>query len=227
MPATYQYVDENGQSYDIPGVLDPVALTAVATTSGSNLLTCASTTGVFPGMAVNAPNFPVGTFVHAVKDATTLELWLSVFNRSTGVWTTTAANANATATGSSLLARALGYCPHTIIEHAYAMGAWRNLHSAATNNGVGFYNSASFGEASNSTPYGRGVAMVPSAGAFTSGEYKATAADFRTSDTIAATPLKRHNGELWGDYILVSNLGHQSKIPATPKTLIFYTGADA
>lgn len=58
----------------IPSVLDPVELTAVATTSGSELITVASTTGVFPFMGVSCAGVPYGTLVKAVKSATVLEL---------------------------------------------------------------------------------------------------------------------------------------------------------
>lgn len=224
--ATYIYYDENGEERSIVEVLDPVALTGVGTTSGSNLITVASTSGVYPGMAMACPNIPPGAFVHAVKSATVLELAASAFNRSTGVWSTTGANANATASDSGLLARALGFCPFTIVELAHAMGMWRNLHSAATNNGLGFFGSL-LDESVASTPYGRGVAMVPNAGSFTSGEYKASGADFRVSDALAATPLKRHNGELWGVYLFVSTAGHLSRVPATPGREILYAGATA
>ena len=58
----------------IPSVLDPVELTSVATTSGSELITVASTTGVFPFMGVSCAGIPAGALVKAVKSSTVLEL---------------------------------------------------------------------------------------------------------------------------------------------------------
>lgn len=220
--ATYKYLDENGRPQTIAGVLDPVALTGVSTTSGSNVLTCASTTGVYPFMPVSAPNFPVGVFVGAVKSATELELWLSTFNRTTGVWTTTAANANATASGSSLLARAHGYSPACIIEQAFALGTWRNLfrttdRTIATSGAGGTYT-------------GPGVATIPdytftNAGTSTWAMYPDADTITVSSDEFKATPVKRHNGELWGCRPLVSTGGHLSHVPAHPKCAVFYSAA--
>jgi len=215
--ATYKYVDENGRTQTVAGVLDAVALTGVATTSGSNILTCASTTGVYPGMPISAPNIPLGAFVQAVKSATELELWLSIFNLSTGVTSTTAANANATATASSMQARALGYHPACIIASAFFLGAWRNLNGGlySGNNAAGYPNGT----------YGSGMAVLPTAGTVSTGIAVPNAYEYiKSSDYLTTTPLKRHNGELWGVRPIVHTLGHLSHIPASPKSGLIYTG---
>ena len=63
--------------HTIPGVLPPVTMTAGATTSGSNLITVASTSDVYPGMPVACPHVPAGAFVAAVVSSTVLELALA------------------------------------------------------------------------------------------------------------------------------------------------------
>jgi len=188
-------------------------------------LKCASTTGVYPGMPVAAPNFPVGCFVAAVKSTTELELWLSVFNLSTGVASTTAANANATATatvdasGNTLLARALGYHPSCIIASAFFMGAWRNQFTTserAVGSGPGITKGpgvADIVEPVIGSPNTSGWTLYPN-----------TVRQVVT-DALAATPLKRHNGELWGVRPVVHTSGHLSHVPAHPKSGLIYTGA--
>jgi len=162
----------------------------------------------------------VGCFVAAVKSTTELELWLSVFNLSTGVASTTAVNANATATatvdtsGNTLLARALGYHPSCIIASAFFMGAWRNLNGATYTGGnpqAGY-------------SFGAGMAVLPTAGTVTTGSAVPNAYEYIKSDTLTATPLKRHNGELWGVRPIVHTSGHLSHIPAAPKSGLIYTG---
>ena len=207
MPTTYTIRDRTGRLLrTVPNVLTPVSLTAVSTTSASNLLTVASTTGVFPGMAIFAPNIPSGAFVHAVRSATELELWASAFNASTGVWTTSAANAQATASGSSLLAQAQGFNPVPVTRW-YAEGCWRNLIYGAYS---GSQTAAGSVAVSGSVGYGPGLAVLPNAWTVTSGVAGPTAVETIKSDHLAATPTKRHEGVPLGTWVLVSTGGYQT-----------------
>lgn len=215
MAITYDIIDRDSREItSLASVLSPIALTSVSTSSGSNEVTVASTTGCYPGMPVAIPGVPPGSFIHAVKDSTTLELWRSAWDTSTGVWTTSAANANATATASSLTGHAYGYHPSCIMAQTYAMGMWRNLHDSNTSNGMGY---TSYTELTQHDTFGAGVALVPTAGIWTTGQYFASAGDIRVSDTLAATPVKRHNGEIWGVRPFVQTNGLLSHVPANPE----------
>lgn len=213
MALTYDIIDRDGREISTFGnVLVPVALTGVQTTSGSNLVTVDSTTALFPGMSVALPNIPAGAFIHAVKDSTTIELLRSVF--TSGAWSTVAANANASASASSMTGYAYGYHFACIIEQAYAMGMWRNLHSSNVGNGQMTVNVGT--EALVHQTYGEGVALVPTAGTWASAVFGATAADIRVSDDLAATPTKRDNGERWGVRPFVLTGGALAHVPARP-----------
>lgn len=219
--ATYKLKDNNGRELcSIPSVLTPVALSGVETNASSNknLVTVESTANLFPGMPVAIPGMPLGCFIHSILSSTQIELWRSEFNRATGVWTTSAANADATKTATGQTGYAYGYHPACVIELAYAMGMWRNLHSSDTANGNTVH---SFNEILSHDTYGEGVAIVPTTGTVAAGIYSMTAGDVRTSDTLAATPLKRHNGELHGLRPFVHTSGLLSHIAANPQHHVF------
>ena len=223
--ATYKLKDNNGRELcSIPSVLTPVALSGVETNASSNknLVTVESTANLFPGMPVAIPGMPFGCFIHSILSSTQIELWRSEFNRATGVWTTSAANADATKTATGQTGYAYGYHPACVIELAYAMGMWRNLHSSNTANGN---THLSYTEFLSHDTYGEGVAIVPTTGtvgnANGTGYYSMTACDVRTSDTLAATPLKRHNGELHGLRPFVHTSGLLSHIAANPQHHVF------
>lgn len=213
--ATYKLKDYNGRELaSITSVLAPVALTGVSVSSTSNLVIVDTTTGCYPGMPVAIPNVPAGSFIHAVKSSTVLELWRSDWNTSTGVWTTSAANANATATASSLTGHAYGYHPSCIMAQTYAMGMWRNLHDSNPSLGFAATNTVEF--VAHET-FGVGVALVPTAGTVSGGLYMTTAMDVRVSDALAATPVKRHNGEIWGVRPFIHTSGFLSHVSANPE----------
>lgn len=215
---TYTIKNRQGQTLDTKAsVLGVVTLANVATTSGSAEVTCTSTSGCFPFMAVSIPNVPEGCFVVSVKNSTTLVLGRSVY--TSGAWTTSTANAQATATASSLTGYAYGFHPHCVIEKDFAKGMWRNVHYTSTSGGS-FWVSTSTTEMVNNNPFGIGVAMVPTTGSFTNGMYTTTAADFRVSDTLSASPAKRHNGEKWGYYPFVHTGGVLSSCPADESLFI-------
>ncbi len=223
--ATYKLKDSNGRELaSITSVLAPVALTGVSVSSTSNLVTVDSTTGCYPGMPVAIPNVPAGSFIHAVKDSTTLELWRSDWNTSTGVWTTSAANANATDTASSLTGHAYGYHPSCIMAQTYAMGMWRNLYDSNTANGSAvipketFFSSVQdYNEYVAHNTYGNGVAIVPTSGSVSAGRYAMSAGSPRLSDALAETPVKRHNGEIWGVRPFIHTSGFLSHVAANPE----------
>lgn len=215
MSLTYTITDRDGRTItEVPLVLPLVALTSVETSSGSNLVTVGSTTGLYPGMPVAIPNVPAGSFIHAIKDSTTIELLRSVF--SSGAWTTVAANANATASDTGLSGHAYGYHPGCLIEQAYAMGMWRNLH-ASRSSGTSQV-STSFKEVTSNELFGRGVAIVPSGGTWSGQIFTPTSSGstVAASDDLAASPAKRHNGEIWGMRPFVQTAGALSHIAARP-----------
>jgi len=215
--ATYKLKDYNGRELaSITSVLAPVALTGVSVSSTSNLVTVDSTTGCYPGMPVAIPNVPAGSFIHAVKSSTVLELWRSAWDTSTGVWTTSAANANATATASSLTGHAYGYHPSCVIALTYALGMWRNLHDSNSSNGSATVVGA-YGEYVAHNTYGNGVAIVPTSGSVSAGLYAMSAGSPRLSDALAETPVKRHNGEIWGVRPFIHTSGFLSHVAANPE----------
>lgn len=215
MSLTYTISDRDARVItEVPLVLAAVALTGVETSSGSNLVTVASVTGLYPGMPVAIPNVPAGAFIHAVKDATTIELLRSVY--SSGAWTTVAANANATATATGMTGHAYGYHFACIIEQAYAMGMWRNLH---TSRAIGISQTTSTNrEVQANELFGKGVAVVPSGGTWSSQVFAPTSSGsvIAVSDDLAASPEKRHNGEIWGVRPFVQTSGALSHIAARP-----------
>jgi hypothetical protein len=215
MSLTYNISDRDGRVItEVPLVLAPVALTGVETTLTSNIVTVASTTGLYPGMPVAIPNIPAGAFIHAVKDSTTIELLRSVY--SSGAWTTVAANANATAADTGLSGHAYGYHFACIIEQAYAMGMWRNLHNARA---IGISQTTSTNrEVQANELFGKGVAIVPSGGTWSAQVFAPTASGsvIATSDELAASPAKRHNGEIWGVRPFVQTSGALSHVSARP-----------
>jgi len=218
---TYSITDRDGrQICTVPLVLAPVELSGLETSSGQNIVTVASTANLYPGMPVAFPNIPAGAFIHSIKDSTTIELMRSVF--TAGAWSTSTANAQATASAAGMTGHAYGYHHACHIELAYAMGMWRNLHSSNTNNGSPSILGA-LGESVAHQTFGIGVALVPTAGAWGSGLYGATNADIRVSDTLAATPAKRDNGERWGYRPFVQTAGAVSNISARPDWSVVLT----
>ena len=213
--ATYKEINETGTVlWTASGVLDPVALSGVSTTSGSNLLTVASTTGVFPGMAIKCSTIPLGSFVHAVKNSTTLELYCTARDGTTGAITTTATAANATATASSMTAHALGFDPNCIIAGVYVNGTWRNI--------IRGYEVAK--DSPSAVAYG--TQPFSSAPTYSGAPPALASLALFKSDELSSNPLKRDNSEWYSYHILVCTNGHQIKVPAVgSKTRIVYAGA--
>lgn len=226
MSLTYTITDRDARLItEVPLVLAPVALSAVETALASNLVTVNSTANLFPGMPVAIPNVPRGAFIHAIINDTSIELLRSVY--SAGAWTTVAANANATADATSLTGYAYGYHHECLIEQAYAMGMWRNLHDSRT---MGITQVATgFVEAKANEWLGRGVAIIPSGGTFSGQVFTPTTsgATLSVSDNLAASPAKRHNGEVWGVRPFVQSSGALSHVPARPDWAVVMTAVAA
>lgn len=231
MPANFKYYDSYGTERTVANVLEPVELTEVDVTSGNTFISVAEASVVYPGQAIMGPGIPLGSFVHSVQKSTgyptKLNLMRSSFNRTTGVWTTSAANATTDVSVTGTTAMVFGFSPVAIVELAYAMGMWRNLHSsrAAGIWGLASNSLNSWAETQHSDVFGEGVAIVPTAVTGGGSGLGATAGNIRTSDTLEATPLKRHNGELHGAYIIVSQYGYQSVVQALPGRELIYSPA--
>lgn len=219
MPAFKEYNEFGQLICTIDGVLAPVQLASVSTTSSQSSITCTSTTGVYPGMVLRCAGFAGPVIVHAVRNSTTLDLVASAFS-ATGVWTTSAANAQATASLSSLTATVLAFDPQAIVSVPYALGAWRNIYNRT---GVLTTSPASPTTFAASLPPVSGSAVLPTTVTIATGVAQMTAGSIISSDDCAVTPLKRHNGEFWGFYYIVSTHGHLSKIPAIASNRVVYT----
>lgn len=228
MPANFKYYDSYGTERTVANVLGPVELTEVDVTSGNTFISVAEASVVYPGQAIMGPGIPLGSFVHSVQKSTgnptKLNLMRSSFNRTTGVWTTSAANATTDVSVTGTTAMVFGFSPVAIVELAYAMGMWRNLHSSRASGLYGVGAGVAL-ETQYSDVHGEGVAIVPTAVAPSTGGLVTTGGNVRTSDTLEATPLKRHNGELHGAYIIVSQYGYQSVVQALPGRELIYSPA--
>ncbi len=213
---TYKILTTNGRELaTIANVLAPVVLTGVATDSvaDKNRITVATTANVFPGMAISCPNIPFGSYIKSIVSSTVLELWNSVFDLTTGAWTNSAANAEAIATETGLTAHATGY-HFAGIAMPLALGTWRNL----PRSNVQFANQlvSTSGNSVVASPASYSVPGVITDAVVTTGASTVTSTPtFTPSDEAAATPLKRHNGELWGAWTFVSTGGLISTHPAS------------
>jgi hypothetical protein len=241
--ASYKVFKNNRLVTTVAGVVEPVALTGVETTSTSATVVVNSTSALYAGMPFCCPHVPIGSFIAAVLSSTQVILACSVFDRSTGVWATSIANAVATTTATGLLAKAFGYHPSCIIEQVFPLGTWRNeiknstitvptsLYSTSTTT------SPTSGDNSTSTVTsllsGAGSMTVPALltsativlNSGTNGTTLMTPTYTVKDDTCATTPLKRHNGEIWGYRPFVCTGGHVGQIPADPAWFAHYSSA--
>jgi len=216
----------NGRSFEtLTGVLAHVALTSVSTTSGSNIVTVGSTSGIFPGMSIQAPNVPPGSVVNSVTvvaGVPTLELFRSAFNATTGVASHSAANAQATATASGGTGHALSFNPQALVYQTYIEGTWRNTHRL-TNNWLQYtIGGTGYPEKSG----GAGVAISPTAITVSNGMSTMTTAVAATTDELKETPVKRHDGEPHACLLVVHTGGMLSVIHQPHLKNLTYAGAD-
>lgn len=215
--ASYKIYDDSGRLIStVVSVLTPVALTNVATDGSTSVITLDDTTGCFPGMPISAPYVPQGSFIAAVMSSTELLLACSAWNATTGVFTTSYANAVTTDTGSSMSGYAYGFSPMCLIQNFFPLGTWRNLASSQFSYKVGGANTSETAFTANAEVTGYSLVGTPVVATPTYGV---------KSDVVAATPLKRHNGEPWGYYPFVSTNGLLTCIPANPQYQIVLSSA--
>jgi hypothetical protein len=205
----------------IPGILAAVALTGVETSTGSNLVTVASTSGLYPGMGLNIPNLPRGSFIHAIKSSTIIEAYCPVYATATATWTVTAANANATASASNMLGYALGFNPIAIPEPQADGATYRNsVPSSFTATDL------KFGAAFLATTLKGGVVPTEDATITEVGSSPyylgVSALKPAVSDAWKGTP-PRPVGKWTSFYYLVASEGMITRIPAGPNVSIVRT----
>ena len=234
--STYKYRAYNRRGApltpEFTGVLANVDLTGVSTTSGSNEITVASTTGLMPGMGLAINTIPRGSFIQAIKSATVIVAFAPSFDTSTGAWTVSAANANATATASSMLGKALGFNPVAIPEAQPPGDTYRNrvsgsstaLYKPGANSGGTLVQTA--------MPTISGGIIAKAGDVTTSydnaGLVKATASSgYQIANDDAAAAVPPRSRTVWtGFYYLCHADGCVSKIPAGPDTTVVRTGVD-
>jgi hypothetical protein len=215
----------NGRVFDtLTGVLVPVVLAGVATsdTAGEkHIITVNSTAGVYRGMSIRAKNVPPGSVVNAVISSTKLELFRSAWNATTGVYSHSAANAEATAAATGGTGHALAFDPQALVCQTYIEGTWRNLHSRESK--MWYYTTSGTG---NEKGFGPGVSLVPSTLTVSAGQATMTAADIVPSDDLNAMPVKRQDGEPHTCLLVVHTGGMLSVIHQPHLKNVTYAGAD-
>ena len=190
--ATYQVKNENGNILrEIPLVLAEVRQSGCATAT-SNLLTVTDSTVLYVGMGVCCLDVTEGTYIVAIKDATTVVL-----------------SAVATGTTTGLVACFKGFNFVTISKTA-DRGWWRNTVSGTT--AWQFLNTA----ASLVTPEAITGAfnIVPATFGTLGGPVTYT---IHKSDELADTPTLRVKNESWSFWTLVSTGGFISVVPFDPE----------
>lgn len=230
MPADFKYYDTFGIERTITNVLQPLELTQVTVDGTTNIITVAEASVVYPGQAIFCPGVPLGSFVHSVKKSTgnptKLELWRSVFDYTTGVWSTSGTNANSTAASTNTTAMVYGFSPVTIIERAYAMGMWRNSHRlGGTGQTQGLLTTSAGAVTVQNLAPGSGAYVLPTTSTIITGGVQPTAVSIRNTDELEAVPKKRHNGEIYGVYLIVSQFGYHNVVQAIPEREILYSPA--
>lgn len=190
--AIYQVKNENGNVLrEIPLVLAEVRQTGCAT-STSTLLTVASIVDLYVGMGVCCHQVVQGTYIVAIKDATTVVL-----------------SAAATGTTTGLVVCFKGFNFVTISKSA-DRGWWRNTVNGTTS--FAFLNTS----ASQVTPtsINGSFNLVPNTFGSLGGP---TGYEVFKSDELSATPTLRTKTENWSFWTLVSTGGHISVIPFDPE----------
>lgn len=191
--ATYVVTNENGNVLrTIPNVLADVRQTGCATTS-STLLTVADSTVLYPGMGVYCHEVPAGTFIAAIKDATTVVL-----------------SAPAAGTEAGIIAIFKGF--QLVTKSVTAdRGTWRNTISGTT--------AWDFKQTSALHPNPMQLngpwTIVPATFEGTTGA--PLTYTIHMSDELATSPALRTKTEPWSFWVLVSTGGHLSIIPFDPE----------
>lgn len=216
---------ETGRTLDtLTGVLAHVALSSVVTTTGSggHIITVASTTGIFPGMSIRAKGVPPGSVVNAVISSTKLELFRSAWNATTGVYSHSAANAEATVADTGGTGYAMAFDPQALVMNTYVDDTWRNIHRM-TNNWLQY---TIGGTGYPEKPGGAGVMVAPTAITVSNGMSTMSTAIAATTDELKETPMKRHDGVPHTSLLVVHTGGFLSVIHEPQNFLLSYAGAD-
>lgn len=216
--ASYKIYDDSGRLIStVVNVLVPVQLTGLATNGTTSLITVDDTSSCFPGMPICAPYVPQGSFIAAIKSNTELLLACSKWNPSTGVFTTSYNNAiTTTSDAGPMSGYAYGFSPMCLIQNFFPLGTWRNLVSSQFSYKIGGSRTSETAFTANAEVTGYSLVGTPVVATPTYGV---------KSDVVAATPLKRHNGEPWGYYPFVSTNGLLTCIPANPQYQIVLSSA--
>lgn len=214
----------NGRVFEtLTGVLAHVALAGVTTTTGvgGHIITVTSTTGIYPGMSIRAPGVPPGSVVNAVLSTTQLELYRTAWDAATGVYSHSAINARATDVYTSKTGHALAFDPQALVYQTYIEGTWRNTHRIGSSLS---YSISNPNLSINVLPPVGGVALVPTTITLASGLATTTAASVATTDELASTPVKRHDGEPHVCLLVVHTGGMLSVIHQPHEKNLTYAG---
>lgn len=237
----YRVIDQENGAYltpEIPNIIDVLPLSGVATTSGSNEITVASTTGLFPGMSLHVPGVPMGAFIHAVKSSTVIVAFAPVYDPTTATFTVTAANAQATATATGLTGIARGYNAHGVPMPDMDGATYRNDfgHTGAGWSATGEYTSSgpTTNKAEKAVAGQPGVIVVPSSlsvaqlGAGTVAQTGITLGTAsvtpKVADSVNGTP-PRPLGRWTSWALLITDQGAVTAIRKTPTAQIVRTGS--
>lgn len=244
MPTTYSkfrlYDQENGAyvTPEVPNIIDVVELTGVSTSSGSNEVTVASTTGLFPGMSLHIATLPQGAFIHAVKSSTVIVAHAPAFDAATGTWTVSAANAQATTTASGMTGMARGANAIGIPMVDANGSTYRNEfgHTGAGWNAHGEYTSSgpTVNKAVDPVAGQPGVVITPAslsvqpigagATAQTAVKLAATSISAKISDSLNGIPPRPM--PLWTTWwLLVASTGAVTMLRKSPQVQLVRTGA--
>jgi hypothetical protein len=246
--STYRAYDQDNGAFitpAIPQIIDVVALSGLRLTSASNIITVTSTLGLFPGMSLFLPHVPMGAFIHAVMSDTQIVAYGMTRDAATGVYTVSAAAANATAdvTTGNLTGHARGFNEFGIVTDQTDGTVYRNEIGStgagwsgwkAVNNSSAVPGETAKG-ASIAVAGQAGIVVVPAqlevkalgqTGTENSVSVAATTMAPQVSDSIAKVP-PRPQTRWVHEYVLVASCGAVTRIRKSPNVQIVRTGASA
>lgn len=191
--ATYVVKNENGNELlTVANVLAEVRQEGCATAT-SNLLTVADSTVLYPGMGVCCYQVPEGTYIVAIKDATTVVM-----------------SALASGTGEGIIGIFKGFNFVTISKSA-DRGYWRN--NVSSTSAWDFKTSAAAHP--NPQQINGPFALVPKT--FEPFLGAPLTFDVFKDDACATNPTLRTKTEHWSFWTLVCTGGHISVVPFDPE----------
>lgn len=221
--AKYEYKDSQGElKQTVALVLPPKRLTGVETDDTSNIVTVASTEGVWPGMAWDGPYIADGVhaYVRAVLSATRLEIWGVKWEPGTGFYEMSAENGVPMETDSDpdLIAHVSGVREFALLFEP--QGVWRNEIAAkgVVNIPVKVADATVVQTTQTEFPFTLDPAYTWTTPATVVNVGQPVV---HKSDSLATTPLQRHNGVPVQCFVLVSEKGYLSVLPAAGHSLAF------